>query len=89
MQSYQKYSYIVTSIVTCCLLHAESTKKASDSLGDAMMVAGAVGIPVYMVLLVTIGPSEDSFSNVNSMLEQVASYQFVGTFHIYHLVLCM
>jgi hypothetical protein len=43
-----------------------------------MMVAGAVGVPVFFVLLTTVGPSTDSFSNVNSMLDQVASYQFVG-----------
>lgn len=58
--------------------HAVATSKASDALGDAMMVAGIVGIPVFFVLLITIGPSQDSFSDVTSMLEQVASYQFAG-----------
>lgn len=53
-----------------------------------MLVAGAVGIPVYFVLLLTIGPSQDSFSNVNSMLEQVASYQLVGALQGQHLLLC-
>lgn len=35
-------------------------------------------MPVFFVLLITIGPSQDGFGSVNSMLEQVASYQFVG-----------
>jgi hypothetical protein len=51
---------------------------AQEILGDAMLVAGVVGVPMFFVLHITIGPSQDSFSNVNSMLEQVASYQFVG-----------
>lgn len=50
------------------------------------MVAGAVGVPVFFVLLLTIGPSQDSFSGVSSMVEQVASYQFVGTF--WHQLAC-
>ena len=43
-----------------------------------MMVAGIVGVPVFFVLLITIGPRQDSFSGVGSLLQQVASYQFVG-----------
>lgn len=69
------WTNIHISPALCC---AEATSKASDFLGDSMMVAGVVGVPVFFVLLLTIGPSQDSFSGVNSMVEQVASYQFVG-----------
>lgn len=60
------------------LLLTESTNLAYKALQDTIEVAGFIGIPVYFVLLITVGPSQDGFSNVNSMLEQVASYQFVG-----------
>jgi hypothetical protein len=43
-----------------------------------MMVAGVVGVPVFFILMITIGTSQDSFSNLGSIVEQVASYQFVG-----------
>ena len=43
-----------------------------------MLAAAAIGVPVFFLLLVTLGPSQDSFSGVSSMVEQVASYQFVG-----------
>lgn len=68
--------------------HAEATSKAINALGDAMMVAGAVGIPVFFVLLTTIGPSQPGISNVNSMVEQVASYQFVGVM-LTHALCCV
>ena len=51
---------------------------AYQALQDTMEAAGMVGIPVYFLVLITIGPSQDSFSNVNSMVEQVASYQFLS-----------
>jgi hypothetical protein len=43
-----------------------------------MAVAGVVGVPVFFILMLTIGTSTDTFSNLNSVLEQVASYQLVG-----------
>jgi hypothetical protein len=43
-----------------------------------MLVAGVVGVPVFFILMLTIGTSQDTFSNLNSILEQVASYQLVG-----------
>lgn len=48
--------------VQCC--HAEVTIAAYEAMQDGMMVAGAVGIPVYFVLLLTIRSSQESFSNV-------------------------
>jgi hypothetical protein len=45
-----------------------------------MMVAGVVGVPVFFILLLTIGTSQDTFSDLGSILEQVASYQFIGAF---------
>jgi hypothetical protein len=35
-----------------------------------MAVAGVVGVPVFFILMLTIG--------LNSIVEQVASYQLVG-----------
>jgi hypothetical protein len=43
-----------------------------------MMVAGVVGVPVFFILVLTIGTSQDTFSNLSSILDQVASYQFIG-----------
>lgn len=43
-----------------------------------MTVAAIVGVPVFFVLMITIGPTQDSFSGLGSMLDQVASYQLVG-----------
>jgi hypothetical protein len=43
-----------------------------------MMVAGAVGVPVFFILLLTIGTSQETFNDLGSILEQVASYQFIG-----------
>jgi hypothetical protein len=43
-----------------------------------MMVAGVVGVPVFFILLLTIGASQDTFSDLSSILEQVASYQLIG-----------
>jgi hypothetical protein len=43
-----------------------------------MLVAGVVGVPVFFILMLTIGTSQDTFGNLNSILEQVASYQLVG-----------
>jgi hypothetical protein len=43
-----------------------------------MMMAGVVGVPVFFILMLTIGTSQDTFSDVSSIVEQVASYQFVG-----------
>jgi hypothetical protein len=45
-----------------------------------MMMAGVVGVPVFFILMLTIGTSQDTFSDVGSIVEQVASYQFVGVF---------
>jgi hypothetical protein len=43
-----------------------------------MMVAGVVGVPVFFILVITIGTSQDTFSDLGSILEQVASYQLIG-----------
>lgn len=43
-----------------------------------MFVAGVVGIPIFFILLITIGPGVENFSNLHDMLDQVASYQFIG-----------
>jgi hypothetical protein len=43
-----------------------------------MMVAGVVGVPVFFILVLTIGTSQDTFSNFSSILDQVASYHFIG-----------
>jgi hypothetical protein len=43
-----------------------------------MLVAGAVGVPVFFILLLTIGTSQDTFNDLGSILEQVASYQLIG-----------
>lgn len=51
--------------------------KALNTLGDSMLVAGVVGVPMFFVLLLTIGPVQDAFSGLDSMLDQVAQYQFV------------
>jgi hypothetical protein len=45
-----------------------------------MKIAGVVGVPVFFILLLTIGTSQDTFSDLGSILEQVASYQLVGAF---------
>ena len=42
------------------------------------MVAGVVGIPIFFLLLITIGPGDQSFCGLQNMMDQVASYQFVG-----------
>jgi hypothetical protein len=57
---------------------AEAISQANDTLGNSMMVAGVVGVPVFFILLLTIGTSQDTFSDLNSILEQVASYQLIG-----------
>ena len=58
--------------------HAEATFEALAAMGDTMTVAAIVGVPVFFVLMITIGPTQDSFSGLGSMLDQVASYQLVG-----------
>jgi hypothetical protein len=45
-----------------------------------MFMAGVVGVPVFFILMLTIGTSQDTFSDVGSIVEQVATYQFVGMF---------
>ena len=43
-----------------------------------MLVAAAVGVPIFFLLLTTIGPANQGFSNMYGMLNQVASYQLIG-----------
>ena len=61
-----------------CMCVAGATIQANGSMGDSMLVAGVVGIPIFFLLLITIGPGDESFSNVRNILDQVASYQFIG-----------
>jgi hypothetical protein len=51
-----------------------------------MKIAGVVGVPVFFILLLTIGTSQDTFSDLGSILEQVASYQLVGAFKPFQLL---
>jgi hypothetical protein len=67
----------LTKHITCA---AEASSQALDTLGNSMMMAGVVGVPVFFILMLTIGTSQDTFSDVGSIVEQVASYQFVGVF---------
>jgi hypothetical protein len=60
--------------------NADAISQANDTLGNSMLVAGAVGVPVFFILLLTIGTSQDTFSDLGSILEQVASYQLIGSF---------
>jgi hypothetical protein len=65
---------------------AEAISQASDTLGNSMMVAGVVGVPVFFILLLTIGTSQDTFSDLSSILEQVASYQLIGALRHFQLL---
>ena len=47
-------------------------------MGDSLIVAGIVGVPVFFLLLINIGPAQQQFSSVYGMLDQVATYQFIG-----------
>jgi hypothetical protein len=51
-----------------------------------MKIAGVVGVPVFFILLLTIGTSQDTFSDLGSILEQVASYQLVGALKPFELL---
>jgi hypothetical protein len=53
-----------------------------------MMVAGVVGVPGFFILVLTISNSQDTFSNLGSVLDQVASYQFIGAIDPFLLFLC-
>jgi hypothetical protein len=57
---------------------ADASSQAYETLGNSMMVAGVVGVPVFFILMLTIGTSQHTFSHVGSIVEQVASYQFIG-----------
>lgn len=43
-----------------------------------MLVAAVVGVPIFFLLLITIGPADQQFNDMYGMLDQVASYQLIG-----------
>ena len=57
---------------------AGATIQANSAMGDSLMIAGIVGVPIFFLLLITIGPAQQQFSGVYGMLDQVAAYQFIG-----------
>jgi hypothetical protein len=42
------------------------------------MVAAVVGVPVFFILMITLISRQDKSTDLNSLLEQIASYQLIG-----------
>jgi hypothetical protein len=53
-------------------------QSAGEVLGELLIVAAALGIPIFFSIMLSIGSRLIDFSNASQMLPQIATQQLIG-----------